>query len=86
MTRVTHLSQAHDIYIGRPGKWGNPYKVGIDGSRVQVIERYRAFLRGRPDLIAAARAELRNKVLGCYCKPLPCHGDVLAEVADGKDP
>lgn len=24
--------------------------------------------------------ELRGKVLGCFCKPHPCHGDVLVEL------
>jgi hypothetical protein len=35
----------------------------------------------QPALIAAL-GELRGKVLGCWCKPALCHGDVLAEFAD----
>lgn len=83
---VVHLSRPHDVYIGRPGKWGNPYKIGVDGSRAQVIEKYRAYLRTHPELVAAARAELVGKILGCYCKPQACHGDVLAAVAAGEEP
>jgi hypothetical protein len=51
-----------------------------------VIERYRAWLRDRPWLISRARQELKGKRLGCYCAPKPCHGDVLARVAEGGTP
>jgi hypothetical protein len=34
------------------------------------------------DLVATAKRELRGKVLGCWCAPLPCHGHVLACIAD----
>jgi hypothetical protein len=86
-TTVVHCKRASfDVYVGRPGKWGNPYVVTRDGSREQVIEKYRALLRRRHDLVADARRELAGKVLGCWCAPLACHGDVLAAVADGEDP
>jgi hypothetical protein len=81
--RVVHCQQApHDIYVGRPSKWGNPYRVGRDGTRAEVVAKYEAFLRANPELLEAARRELRGKVLGCWCVPLPCHGDVLARIAD----
>ncbi len=38
------------------------------------------------ELIEAARTELRGKRLGCWCAPLPCHGDVLSRVAEGGEP
>jgi len=81
---VVHKNRPHDVYIGRPSIWGNPFVVGRDGSRLQVIERYRAWLfEHRPDLVTKARTELKGKVLGCWCAPLPCHGDILAEIANG---
>jgi hypothetical protein len=80
---VVHCKrESFDVYVGRPGKWGNPFPIGQHASRAEVIERYRRYLESRPDLVAAAQRELRGKVLGCWCAPLPCHGDVLAEIAN----
>lgn len=97
-TTVVNLSgragaQPYDVYIGRairfrnlPGsKWGNPFHIGRHGSRDEVIEQYRAYLISNPALIAAL-PELRGKVLGCWCAPLACHGDVLADLADSPLP
>lgn len=65
-----------DVYIGRPSKWGNPFLVGKHGTREEVISKYEMHIMSRPDLIRDLE-ELRDKVLGCWCKPLPCHGDIL---------
>lgn len=70
------------VYVGRPSKWGNPFVIGVDGTRKEVIERYRAYLIGTPALLAAAKSELKGKTLSCWCKPKPCHGDVLLSVAN----
>lgn len=70
------------VYIGRPSKWGNPFVIGRDGSRDEVIAKYRAWLDTHPELVAAARRELAGKDLVCFCSPQPCHGDVLIEVAN----
>jgi hypothetical protein len=44
---------------------------------------YRLYLMARPDLVAAARAELRGRTLACWCRPGdPCHADVLLEMAN----
>lgn len=80
-TTVVNLRQSsYDVYIGRGSKWGNPFVIGLL-SREEVIDKYREHLANSPKLLASL-AELRGKRLGCYCKPLPCHGDVLAELAD----
>jgi hypothetical protein len=80
-TRVVHCRrERYDVYIDRPSRWGNPFVVGRDGTREEVIAKYRQWLMGRPDLLARL-GELRGKVLGCWCKPKACHGDVLAELA-----
>ena len=82
-TKVVHCKRGeYDIYIGRPGKWGNPFVIGKDGTRDEVIEKYKAWLLSREDLMGSL-AELQGKTLGCWCKPEACHGDVLAELADG---
>jgi len=72
-----------DIYIGRPSKWGSPYMVGPNGNREEVLILYEGWLMSRPDVIAEARRELRGKVLGCWCAPRTCHGDVLTRIANG---
>lgn len=79
---VVHSKRSpYDVYIGRPGPWGNPYVIGRDGTREEVITQYEAYLRGNQGL-RARLPELRGKVLGCWCAPQPCHGDVLARLAN----
>jgi hypothetical protein len=87
--RVAHKREASGgVYIGRPTKWGNPYKIGRDGTREEVIEKYREWITDpmQVELRADARRELRGKVLVCWCAPLSCHGDVLLEIANSADP
>jgi hypothetical protein len=81
-TTVVHCKKApYDVYVGRPSKWGNPFRLSPGESRGTTIARYRKWLMQQPNLLAQL-SELRGKVLGCWCKPFPCHGDVLAELAD----
>lgn len=80
MTKVVNLrAEGYDVYIGRGSKWGNPFKIGIDGNREEVIEKYREWILTQSELIQSIH-ELENKILGCYCKPEACHGDVLLEL------
>ena len=69
------------VLVGRPSKWGNPFRIGVDGTRLQVIERYRRYVMASPALLRAL-PELRGKDLVCYCAPQPCHGDVLLDLAN----
>ena len=79
---VVHCKRAeYDVYIGRPSKWGNPFSIGKDGSREDVINRYYTYLMENESLMADL-PELKGKVLGCWCKPKACHGDVLAQMAN----
>lgn len=73
----------NSVYIGRPSKWGNPFVIGPDGTRAEVIAKFEQYLFDNPRLIAAARQELRGRDLVCWCAPLPCHGDILHLVANG---
>lgn len=90
-TRVVHMKkEPFDTYIGRPSRWGNPYshKAGtradfVVPTREEAIERYRAYLLASPELLAAL-PELRGKVLGCWCSPKACHGDVLVDMVEGR--
>jgi hypothetical protein len=83
VTEVVNIrgSATYDVYIGRPSKFGNPFLVGEDGSREEVISLYREWILTQPELLDALH-ELKGKRLGCYCAPLACHGDVLAEMAE----
>lgn len=71
----------YDIFIGRPSKWGNPFKfeAGVSRSREYAIERYERWIQNQPELLAAL-PELDGKMLGCFCSPRPCHGDVLVKL------
>jgi hypothetical protein len=69
------------VYIGRGGRWGNPFVIGEDGSRAEVIAKYRQMLLGSPAMLDRLD-ELRGKDLVCWCAPRACHGDVLLELAN----
>lgn len=85
MTTVIHCKKGnYDIYIGRPSKWENPFKIGKDGTRKDVIEKYRKYILSTPELLDSLD-ELNDKILGCWCKPKPCHGDVLVELLELKN-
>lgn len=82
MTKVVNLNKEDsDIYIGRPSKWGNPFIIGKDGTRDQVIEKYKEYILNNKDLLKDL-PELKDKILGCFCKPLACHGDVLVKLIE----
>lgn len=72
----------NSIYIGRPSKWGNPFIIGKDGDREEVILKYKEYLfnSGLIDDIH----EIEGKDLVCWCSPLPCHGDILKEILEYK--
>ena len=80
--RVVHCKKEYyDIYIGRPSKWGNPYTIGDDGTRLEVIRKYHKWLLSQEHLLKDLH-ELDNKILGCWCFPLACHGDILKMVRE----
>lgn len=89
---VVHCRVApFDVYIGRPSIWGNPFshlersaaefRVGTRTESIEAYEKW-LYLPSQRELLAQVKKELRGKVLGCYCKPLSCHGDVLARIAN----
>lgn len=75
---------ADAVYVGRPTIWGNPYVIGRDGDRDEVIRKYREYVTHRPDLLARL-PELRGKDLVCWCAPKPCHADILLELANSEE-
>lgn len=70
------------IYVGRPTKWGNPWRVGALPA-AEAVARYRAHVLADPVVLAAIRRELAGRDLVCWCRPdQPCHADVLIEIAN----
>lgn len=85
-TRVVNkYKEDYDIYIGRGSKWGNPFSIGKDGTREEVIEKYRVYLWEQiksGQVTKESLHELNGSVLGCFCKPKACHGDVLIKALE----
>ena len=67
------------VVVTRATKWGNPFKVGVDGTLEECVEKFRQWLQTS----GLNPRELRGKDLACFC-PLdgPCHADVLLEAAN----
>lgn len=81
-TRVVNCrKEEYDVLVGRPSKWGNPFEIGKDGNRYEVIMKYKEWIQTQPELLAAL-GELKGKRLGCFCVPKACHGSILAQMAD----
>lgn len=79
-------------YIGRPGKFGNPFshKDGTLASyrvktRQEAVDAYREWVRHQAGLMHDIITELKGKDLVCWCAPEACHGDVLLEIANEPD-
>jgi hypothetical protein len=77
------------VYVGRPSPWGNANVLQNPFSaeeRADVIARYEVWVRTSTEVRARWVREhiknLRGKTLVCYCAPKPCHGDVLARLAE----
>jgi hypothetical protein len=81
--RVVGKSRAGAVYIGRPSVWGNPFSIGKDGTREEVIADYIDWLHENPDFVARVRRELAGKDLICWCAPEACHGHILRDIAAG---
>ncbi len=87
-----------DVYVGRPSKWGNPFKIHDPKDRKVVIQMYEDWVLGRvtkPGITPVGmigrrpsftvddiKRELKGKRLFCWCHPRACHADVLAKIAD----
>ena len=84
LNRRTDRPRPRQVYIGRPSKWGNPFRLTPGGNRIRVIALYRTELVRRlrtGRLTRAELAELDGRPLVCWCVPLACHGHVLLAAA-----
>lgn len=92
-TTVIHVNdmQDGDVYIGRrnnrrglpESEFANPFPINRNRTREEAITAYRAWLLSNSALVALIPT-LKGKRLACWCHPEPCHGDVLAELADAR--
>lgn len=60
---------------------GNPFVIGKDGTREEVIQKFEKYLLSNSELMQKL-PELKGKTLGCFCSPYPCHGDILLNLAN----
>jgi len=88
-TTVVHCrKKKFDVYIGRKCKefpqsiWANKYREGKDGTRDEVIAKYKKDIT--PEMELVIKYKLRGKILGCWCYPKNCHGNVLASIANAR--
>lgn len=91
MILVVHCRKSYyDVLIDRTTKWGNPFThvrnrltraSFLVATREEAISAYERWLLTQPHLVAAL-PELADKILGCWCRPLACHGDVLIRLAN----
>lgn len=91
MNKVVHCKkEPYDVYIGRPSKWGNPFTHIQDGktiakyvvgSREEAVNSYEEWItNGDGKHLMNDINELKDKVLGCWCYPKSCHGDILIKL------
>lgn len=88
---VNCKTDEYDVYVGRPSEWGNPFVIGVHGSRSEVVLWHREWIDGlrpgpndeTPPTREHIRAALRGKRLGCWCgKDQECHAECLARIAN----
>ena len=82
LNKSIHKIPFGSVYIGRGSPYGNPFKIGSDGDRGQVISKFESWVRGKPELMKKIKEELRGKDLVCFCAPAYCHGEILEEIAN----
>ena len=86
-TKVVHCKKSkYDINCGRPSKWGNCFEIGKDGTRDEVIQKYKNWLlKGEGQYLLNDLHELKGRILGCWCKPKKCHCDIFVWLCNNLD-
>jgi hypothetical protein len=76
----------NSVKVCRPGKWGNPFRVGVHGDATECVELFAkdiGWINSRLGFDFEEIAQLRGKNLACWCKQgTPCHADVLLDLAN----
>lgn len=83
-TSIVNINNAsYDVYCGRPGPFGNPFKEDVDGTKNEVIEKYKYWmLLPEQKKLRESMIELDGKVLGCHCFPKKCHVEIIIEIIE----
>ena len=93
------MNDENNIYIGRKGvvfidnarfpqnssNFANPYKIGKDGTREEILVKYKDFITNKlnnDENLVAELLSLKGKNLGCWCYPESCHGYTLLELIE----
>jgi hypothetical protein len=92
VVNLRHEELGDAVYVGRASPrrglaesaFANPYKIGQDGTRAEVIQKYLSWLLSRQELLLRL-PELRGRRLACWCSPEPCHANVLVELVDADE-
>lgn len=85
-SRSSALDMSKVTPIDRRSDFGNPYKIDSKCTREQSIKAYRGYFEWRIKTDAWWRGEIEKlvgKTLGCWCTPLPCHGDIIIKYLEG---
>jgi hypothetical protein len=92
-TKIVNIyKDKYDIYIGRAGRgqdgyFGNPFRLAPNEASGSTLQRYKEYFLKRLDNDPEFKERvlsLKGKTLGCFCKPNPCHGDIIIEWLDSQ--
>ena len=67
-------------FIGRPSVFGNPFHMKTENDRERVIANFEVYARTSERVLDAIKALPEDAILGCYCKPAACHGDIIIKL------
>lgn len=85
MRVVNMKNEIANVKVDRSSVLGNPFKIGRDGNREEVIRKYRSYLNNCirvVDELNRLKDMSDDTVLGCWCKPKACHGDVIVSAVN----
>ena len=90
LVKAGRAPELEGVYVGRATgpdgettKWGNPFRIGVHGTRTGVIKLFRDLIVDR--VTTEEVLELQGKVLLCHCgKGQPCHADIMCDLADAE--
>lgn len=80
MKVVNKYKEKYTVYIGRGSVFGNPFRIGKDGDREEVINLYKHYVKSNAKVLKAIYNLPKDAILGCFCHPKACHGDIIVEL------
>lgn len=80
MRVINCKKEKYTHFIGRPSPLGNPFIIGRDGTREQVVIKFKHYAVNNSEIMELIRQLPENAVLGCFCAPQDCHGYAIKEI------